>query len=191
MRYSLPTTRYSLLLPTFSLATGRKPRLKTRPSRLPMRSFFTALLVLASASLAWAGDFRIVRVWPEYRTADSFVRISEYFTGKENPGRQIYLRTHPDQRAGFYFLTRVGNGAAAASGKIQLQVITPRSPRPVTYTYPTEFPHGEKVFQVGLTGPDWPDAKERPVAWKLTVLSDEGAVLASEESFLWSKPDQK
>ncbi|PTY08250.1 hypothetical protein DB347_01305 [Opitutaceae bacterium EW11] len=155
------------------------------------RTLITALLGLATASLAWAGDFRIVRVWPEYRTPDSFLRISEYFTGKENPGSQVYLRTHPDQRGGFYFLTRVANNSGATAGKLELSVITPRSPRPVTYTYNAEFPHGEKVYLVGLTGPDWPDAKEHPVAWKISVRSAEGTELASEQSFLWSKPDKK
>lgn len=120
------------------------------------------------------------------------MRISEYFTGKENPGRkQILLRTHPEDRSGFYFLTRVANsGTAFDDAKFELHVISPRSPKEATFTFNAHVPHGENVFQVGLTGADWPVATEHPVAWRLALLAPDGKELASEQSFLWSKPDR-
>jgi hypothetical protein len=71
-----------------------------------------AMLVLATGCASngaktGGGNIEVVRVWPEYRTAESFDRISEYFTGRENPGNQIILRTRPESRAGFYFFTRL------------------------------------------------------------------------------------
>ena len=54
-----------------------------------------------------------------------------------------------------------------------------------------ELRAGDTVFNIGLTGLDWPDAKLRPVAWKLQFLADDGHVLASEASYLWEKPAAK
>jgi hypothetical protein len=157
-----------------------------------MRQLLAVLLALAASTYCAASDFRFVRVWPEYRTAESFVRISEYFTGKENPGRQTYLRTQPDQRAGFYFLSRIANGGPAApAAKIQLQVITQHDPRPRTHVFTADIPHGERVFLIGLTGTDWTAPTEQPVAWKVSVLAADGQELAGEQSYLWSKPAQK
>ena len=157
-----------------------------------MRLLLVALIALTSSAFAFASDVKVVRVWPGYRTADSFMRISEYFTGKENPGRKkTLLRSRPEQRAGFYFLTRVANtGAALPDGTIELHVITPRSPKESVFTFKTVVPHGHNVFEVGLTGPDWPVASEHPVAWRIAVLASDGHELATEQSFLWSKPDR-
>lgn len=155
-----------------------------------MRSLLVALITLASSTVALASDITLVRVWPGYRTADSFMRISEYFTGKEHLGRkQTLLRTQPEQREGFYFLTRVANkGTALDDAQIELRIITPRSPHEATFTFKTTIPRGENVFQVGLTGADWPLAAEHPVAWRMIVLGANGQELASDQSFLWSKP---
>lgn len=157
-----------------------------------MRPLLVALIALTLSAAAFASEVKVVRVWPSYRTADSFMRISEYFTGKENPGRkQTLLRTHPDQRAGFYFLTRLANtGEAVKDATLELHLITPRSPKEVIFTFKTTVPHGENVFHVGLTGGDWPLASEHPVAWRINLLSAEGHELASEQSYLWSKPDR-
>ena len=157
-----------------------------------MRPLLVTLIALVLSASAFASDVKVLRVWPGYRTAESFMRISEYFTGQENPGRnQTLLRTHPDQRGGLYFLTRVANnGAAISDAKIELHVVTVRSPTEVVYTFATTVPHGERVFEVGLTGPDWTTAAEHPVAWRLTVVDATNHELAGEQSFLWSKPDR-
>jgi hypothetical protein len=47
------------------------------------------------------------------------------------------------------------------------------------------------VFHLGLTGPDWPDPKINPVAWRLTLLEADGRVLGMERSYLWEKPAAK
>ncbi|HTQ30630.1 MAG TPA: hypothetical protein VMI53_05415 [Opitutaceae bacterium] len=152
-------------------------------------------LVLASLPLllglvpARAADVSFVRVWPGYRSAESFERISEYLTGGENTGGQIVLRSRPAERAGFYFLARLKNaGPAVAGATFQLDVITPASATPRTVTFTADLPAGEHVFNLGLTGADWPDANAQPVAWKLAVLAPGGAELVHRQSYLWEKP---
>jgi hypothetical protein len=155
-----------------------------------MRSLFAFYLFAAAGLLSIrAADVEFVRVWPGWRDAESFDRITEYFTGQENTGREVILRTHPDQRAGFYYLVRVMNSAAMFPGaKFVLQTISPTNPEPKIATFPVDLPSRAKVFQLGLTGADWPDRKAHPVAWKLELRSADNQVLASAQSFLWEKP---
>lgn len=155
-----------------------------------MRLLLSLLASTVLCSIAAASDLRIVRTWPGYRTAQSFMRVSEYFTGRENSGGQTYLRSKPEERAGYYFLMRVKNtGDRLQAARLELQVITPRSPAPATYTHAVEVPRGTHVFQVGLTGTDWPTPEEAPVAWRITVYDSQGNLLVSDQSYLWSKPD--
>ena len=44
------------------------------------------------------------------------------------------------------------------------------------------------MFEIGLTGTDWPEKKTKPVAWMLELLDAGGRPLAEKQSFLWSKP---
>ena len=67
---------------------------------------FILSLGLIFASIASATELTIVHVYTGWRTAASFKRISEYLDGKEHTGGEAVLRTHPDQRGGFYFLVR-------------------------------------------------------------------------------------
>jgi hypothetical protein len=152
--------------------------------------FAALVLFLAATCCASAADFEIVRVWPSWRTEKSFERISEYFTKREPTTRETILRTHPDHRSGFYFLTRIANHHnAATKATFRLQVITPASPEPKTFSFPVEIAPGSHVFNLGLTGSDWNDINARPVAWKLDLVGADDHVLASDQSFLWSKPD--
>jgi len=148
-----------------------------------------ALLLSLTAARAAAAEVELVRVWAAWRNADAFDRISEYFTGKEDTGRQIVLRTHPDARAGFYYLVRVANhGTALAGAKFSLQLIAPDSPNLKTYTFPADIANKSTVYLLGLTGADWTDHKMHPVAWKLELIAADGKVAATAQSFLWEKP---
>jgi len=142
------------------------------------------LLALIPAAGLLASDVALVRVWTGPRTADSFERISEYFTGEENPGGQTVLRTQPTARAGYYWLVRTRTDATTEA-RIELSVLTAGSPAPMVHALATRLPRGSHVTLVGLTGDDWPDLDARPVAWKLRVLDANGRELATEESFLW------
>jgi hypothetical protein len=144
--------------------------------------------VAGNASVALAAEAELVRVWPAWRNAESFDRISEYFTGHENTGRHTVLRSHPDVRAGYYFLIRAQAARGATNLKFVLQIITPESPNPQTYTVPAAVGEQETVFDLGLTGADWPDRKTHAVAWHLAIVGADGRELASRQSFLWGKP---
>ena len=156
-----------------------------------MRLVLTLVLLASLAGLCRAADVTFVRIWPKWRDAQSFERISEYFSGKENPGAQVILRSQPTSRPGFYFLTRVKNsGTALAAAKIVLFVIKPDSPQPKAYNFTAALPAGDTVFNLGLTGNDWAGEKINPVAWKIEILTSEGQLLAVQKSFLWEMPEK-
>jgi hypothetical protein len=156
--------------------------------RLSLRIILGLLALTVAAS---ASEITIVRTLPEWRSAASFKRVSEYFTGKENPSGTTILRTHPEQRSGFYFLVRAINPGATTATKINLQLVTPSEGKPKTYTFESTLEAGKNIFNIGLTGEDWIDPRANPVAWKIEFLSPDGRVLASDLSYLWENPTGK
>ena len=98
------------------------------------------------------------------------------------------LRSQSGDRGGYYFLVRLANPGAAQPGcSWQLQIILPTSAQPCTFAFATAIPAGSNVFELGLTGADWPNAKTEPVAWKLVLQSADGRALVSQQSFLWDR----
>ncbi len=155
-----------------------------------MRSALALAAFLAlTLGPARAADAEFVRVWPSWRTAESFERIGEYFgRGETTPG-QIVARTQPAARAGYYFLVRVKQPAGLSGARFVVDVIRPDSPDAKSFVFPVAAPAGETVYQLGLTGPDWPGGeKAQPVAWRLALLAADGRALAEHKSFLWEKP---
>lgn len=160
------------------------------PLNSPMRSVLLLACLLAPLA-ARAGDVDFVRVWTDWRSAESFERISEYFTGQENTGSEVVIRSQPARRDGYYFLARVRNhGSAQPAAKLVLSIIKPDAPQVRVYTFPAALAAGDTVFHLGLTGLDWPGPKARPVAWKLEAVATDGTLLAVHKSFLWEKPGQ-
>ncbi len=148
-------------------------------------------MALPAAALAKEGEVTIVRAFTGWRPAASFKHISEYFDGQENTHGEVMLRTHPDQRAGYYFLLRIANSGTPVAVKLTVQLIMPAGHQSTTFTFATELKSGVQVLNLGLTGEDWSDAKANPVAWKLDVATPDGRVLATEKSYLWEKPATK
>ncbi len=148
----------------------------------------TIAVALPAVAFAKEGEVKIVRVFTGWRAASSFKHISEYFDGRENTHGETMLRTHPDQRGGYYFLLRVANSGAPVAVKLTVQLIMPAGHQATSFTFATELKSGDHVLNLGLTGDDWPDAKANPVAWKLEVTTPDGHVLATEKSYLWEKP---
>lgn len=134
------------------------------------------------------GATSIVRVWPAYRDADSFRRITEYMGGRESTGNEIVLRTQADSRDGYYFLTRLKNDSATPGTSLVLEVILPGNPAVHTFTFAADLPAGRQVYQLGVTGADWPGKGTRPSAWRVTARTADGTILAERTSFLWSAP---
>ncbi len=151
-----------------------------------MRSVLTTFIFCTAVFYLHAADVELTRVWPAWRSAESFERISEYFNGQENTGRHIVLRTQPDSRAGYYFLIRAKATTTTLGAKFVLQIITPDAPDPKTYSFPITLGPKEEIFDVGVTGTDWGGKKIHAVAWRLSVVSAEGREFVSQQSFLWS-----
>ncbi len=150
------------------------------------------LLFLLMGSSVIAADVEFVHVWPAWRDAELFDRIVEYFGRPEPPtGRETVLRSQPAKRAGYYFLVRLKSAKPVPGAKLELSVIRSDTPDARVYTFPVgaALPAKESVYQVGLTGSDWPQGETaNPVAWKIVVASSDGRVLAEHKSFLWEKP---
>lgn len=135
-----------------------------------------------------ASDVRVVRVFTGWREAASFKRISEYFTGRENTGGEVILRTQPAARGGYYFLVRTDNDGPAREVRFRLEVVTEDATKPRSFKFSAELPAGNQVYQLGLTGADWGASTVTPMAWKLEIVDASGQVLATEKSYLWEKP---
>jgi hypothetical protein len=161
-----------------------------------MRLAALLLVLVAFAGCRTAGptggEVRIARLDPGYRTVASFQRLSEFLTGRENTGGETVLRSRDADRAGYYWSLRLVNpGPAVAEAMFELEVITPADPEPRSRLFVAAVPAGSQVFNLGLTGSDWPDATAAPVAWRLRVNARDGTALrplASAQSFLWDKP---
>ena len=151
-------------------------------------SILSAEASAKAEALAKEGELAVVRVFTGWHDAASFKHISEYFDGRENTHGEVMLRTHPDQRAGYYFLVRIVNHGTPAALKINVQMITPTDTKTRIHTFATDLQPGETVLNLGFTGTDWPDARANPVAWKLDIVAADGRVLATGKSYLWEKP---
>jgi hypothetical protein len=154
-----------------------------------MRFVLGFLCLFAMMPRVRGAEVEFVRVWPGWRDADTFDRISEYFGGPEVTGKQIVRRTQPEARAGYYFLLRVKTVAALPAAKFEVDVIRATAPDVKKYTFPVALPAPETVVQLGLTGAEWPEGRSaHPVAWRVVLLAADGHVLAERKSFLWEKP---
>jgi hypothetical protein len=149
------------------------------------------LLALVGATSLSAQDLTLTPVTIGWRDAASFKRISEYFDGRENTGGITTLRTHADQRAGYYFMMRAENPGATVAAQIVIQVILPTDQKIQRHTFNATLAAPKTLVHLGLTGPAWPGEKINPVAWKIDITTTDGRLLASDKSYLWDKPPGK
>ena len=149
-----------------------------------------ALLLAAAAPLAADDGFR--RISSGHQSEESFQRISEFFTGRENPGRRVIVRTDPSQRSGYYLSLRLRNNPyrrQAVEDAVLLQVIPPDAVEPVSHRFDLgPVNRRSPEFLIGLTGDRWAESGARPRAWKITFFDQDGEVIASRKSFLWGTP---
>jgi len=159
-----------------------------------MRPLIASFLILALVtSHARAADATIVRVWPLWHDADTFQSFYEYETKRELiglwRGKWVVLRSHPEDRSGLYFLTRIKNpGPVLPAAAIVVRVIYPTSTDTKVFTFPVNVPAGKQLFEIGLTGMDWTSSHIMPVAWEVELQTPDGRVLDRKFSYLWEKP---
>jgi hypothetical protein len=156
-----------------------------RISRIVPTATIAMMGLLGSA--VHAQDVSFQRVWPNYREAASFTRLREYFGGSPDATNRAALRTQPDRRTGYYWLVRTAASADLPDCTLRLELHRTGQTDISIHAFPFSVSAGSHVVNVGLTGTDWTDPAERPVAWQLTLLSPSGSPLATEQSFLWQR----
>ena len=125
-------------------------------------------------------------IFSNRRDEDSFKRISEHLTGKENPGRYAIARTDPSQRNGYYVALKLDKkDQARNAASILIHFVRPGSQIIETKTIDIE-PIEKKRALVGLTDGVWGSSDTTPTAWKIEILDTNGTTLSSSQSFLWS-----
>ena len=134
---------------------------------------------------------QIVDAYTRYIEETQQQRIGEFFTGREPVRGFIILRSQKDSRAGQYFIITLDNKARdlPPGTKIELSVITTNSPEPRSYNLVLgETDSKSRQIYAGLTGSDWSDKNEQPLAWKISIVDTSGQTIAESESFLWRYP---
>lgn len=159
-----------------------------------MRYLLFALVALALAGCASTSNeplrsLTIEEIKPRYIPEKNFMRISEYWTGAENKGDRVILRSNPEARSGFYFTLILDAKVRdlPRGSVITGEFYTPDSKEPKTYNFklPNKLPKTKEIF-VGLTGDDWPDPDAIPSAWRFTIKDANSETLARKKSYLWS-----
>ena len=145
-------------------------------------------LAVFFCAFATAGAAVELKTYWEFKEAEDFSRLTEYFTGQEPRGNRILLRSVPEQRAGLYFSVRLKGGIQALpeGSKAVVEAMHPESvdPRKHTFDLPAQGKN-YKELMLGLTGENWPSAKDKPMAWRIQVLDAMGEVLGTSKSYLW------
>ena len=156
---------------------------------LNLRNLSFFCILFAHSFSIGAPEARFVSI--RYLEKQAFLRISEYFDGKENAGNRLICRSRPDARSGLYLILSLKESTRNLPQDIvaRWQVISPKSPDPEEHriAVPNDRTRGKDLF-VGLTGADWPDPKARPVAWKFSLETSDGKVILERKSFLWERP---
>ncbi len=123
--------------------------------------------------------------------AEKFYRISEFFTGRENTGNRIILRT-TEERGGVYFMVYFQEevNELAELQSISLEVLSPLNEEISRFDFqlPEERKDTRLIF-VGLTGNEWEMPLNIPVAWRIIASDARGQEITDFKSFLWEFPE--
>lgn len=145
----------------------------------------TTLFLIASllaSSFSQAAEI----LYSQHRDADSFKRISEHLSGKENKGRYAIARSEPTQRDGYYVALKFEKSDQVGKAtSLRIQYVKPGSMEILSQTLPIE-PIRKKRILVGLTNGIWAQSDSIPMAWKIQFIDTQGNTLFQSQSFLWS-----
>jgi len=101
------------------------------------------------------------------------------------------LRSQPAEAGGFYFALRLYRSQPLRTQdlSVRLSVVAPDAAEPRIYTFAVPPSPTRKLrLELGITGADWPHGSTQPLAWCIEVIDAQGALIAREESYLWSFP---
>ncbi len=120
-----------------------------------------------------------------------FQRLSEFLTGRENPGNRLIVRTRPENRNGTYLFCRFDTAIAgfAPGTEIQLEILPSNALVVETWRFSLPSDSSDRRrLAIGVTGEDWPDLTVSALAWRLRALDRQGTILLEEKSYLWEAP---
>jgi hypothetical protein len=147
-----------------------------------MKSILLILFSITLASIAGAAEI----LYSKHQDENEFKRISEHFSGKENPGRYSIVRSDPSQRNGYYVALKLEDSDQADKiVSLRIQFVKPGSMEIQSQTLSTESVQKKRIL-VGLTDGDWVQENKIPTAWKIDFLDGQGKSLFHSQSFLWA-----
>jgi len=180
LKHPLPTRRLRALLRNKLRIWWMGRILHRLPSALITFLFFTDICF---------AQYELELINRKFFKTEDFKRLPELFTGKEYFGSYVCCRSTPSSREGFYFVvTFKGQGEILPSGSHWLidwvhSSVSGVDSRKIAIADPKLF--GKEVY-IGLTGQDWVDPAEIPIAWRISLVDGNGDVLSTHKSFLWS-----
>ena len=123
-----------------------------------------------------------------YKEHSDFVRLPEFFNGRENTGQRLIVRSQSDSRSGLYFSLSLNVLEIPERATVHLDIVRNSSPEPHSFKdgLTSVFINGSRA-SCWFDWKDWSGPEERPVAWHLQLLDGDGEIFASEKSFLWEK----
>lgn len=141
----------------------------------------TILALLSSVSLGYGSiDYLEQRFYRE----ESFTRISEYFGGIELSGNRTIIRSNPEQRTGHYVTFQLSEAYPVDHFKLEVYEFGAKDPKDYIFNFTGNLPLNQPIF-LGLTGANSEERSKPPVAYKLSLMSQDGKSILSATSFLW------
>ncbi len=134
----------------------------------------------------------IARVFERYRSAAQIERASETLFGSgPEDGSDAILLTDAKSRVGYEFQVSLERFFSVPPGaSFRVEYVRKEGEAAVVRSFPvTRQPSwffGEYCLR--LTGTDDPGPNWRPIAWRISLVGPDGAILASRRSFLWGAP---
>lgn len=154
---------------------------------------FALLLVLLAGNLcAEDTGIEIENVRLRIIDAKTFYRISEFFTGHENQGRRVIVRSDSEQRGGLYFIIRFSESTEDFPVGLRLAVdyYTAHSGRMKHQEFDLPYPmKGTNKIFAGITQEDT-EVLTLPIAWRIQLLREDGAAYGDLKSYLWEMPER-
>lgn len=152
--------------------------------------FFALLAVLTAGCLH---GISIESVRQKNYSESQLTTLSEYLGGKEHYGRRTYLRTDWSRKPGLYIIADLDEKLSTLplDTIVLLDIVRGSDGHYKSFSFPLSEAKGRmgKALYLGITNPE--DAKEKLLAWKLSFLDSNGALVAEKHSFLWAMPSEK
>lgn len=135
----------------------------------------------------------IARVYERYRSAAQVERAGQTLLGDDpESGSDVVLRTDATARGGYEFdVTLDGSVKVPAGAVFRLEVVRKEGQPAEVRQFPIAGHPGWFFgeYALRLTGADDPGPRWRPVAWRISLVGPDGAVIAARHSFLWGAPN--